>query len=66
MVAGINGASNSKQNKKNTTDVAWMPPPKEKKKGDTPGVGLYILKRKYTNYRVGGGDKTFEEWRKTQ
>ncbi len=67
MVAGINNASNSKQNKKNTTDVAWSPaPPKKEKKGDTPGVGLYILKRKYTNYRVGGGDKSFEDWRKTQ
>ena len=44
-------------------DVSWMPAQKQKKK-DTPGVGLYLLKKKYTNYRVGGGDKTFEEWRK--
>tara|TARA_R100001594_G_scaffold96744_1_gene130978 strand:- start:240 stop:440 length:201 start_codon:yes stop_codon:yes gene_type:complete len=64
MVAGINNASNSPKNKKKTTNVAWSPAPPKQNKKDTPGVGLYILKRKYTNYRVGGGDKSFEEWRK--
>ena len=66
MVAGINNASNSPKNRKKTTNVAWSPAPPKQKKGDTPSVGLLILKRKYTNYRVNGGDKTFEDWRKTQ
>ena len=66
MVAGINNASNSPKNKKKTTDVAWMPPPKQEKKKDTPSVGLLMLKRKYTNYRAGGGEKSFEDWRKTK
>jgi len=66
MVAGINNASNSPKNKKKTTDVAWSPPPPKQNKGEAGSVGLYILKRKYTNYRVGGGDKSFEDWRKTQ
>ena len=66
MVAGINNASNSPKNRKKTTDVAWMPPPKQEKKGDTPSVGLLMLKRKYTNYRAGGGEKSFEDWRKTK
>ena len=40
MVAGINGASNSKQNKKNTTEVSWSPPPPKKKKVyKNPGDG---------------------------
>jgi len=64
MVAGINGASNSPKNKKKTTDVAWSPAPPKQNKADTPSVGLLMLKRKYTNYRVGGGEQTFEEWRK--
>ena len=74
MVAGINGASNSPKNKKKTTDYdqtkgdlrAMMPFVKQKKenKGEGGSVGLLMLKRKYTNYRVGGGDKSFEEWRK--
>ena len=64
MVAGINNASNSKQNKKKTTDVAWSPAPPKVNKGEGGSVGLYMLKKKYTNYRVGGGDKSFEEWRK--
>ena len=66
MVAGINGASNSKQNKKNTTDVAWSPAPPKENKGEGGSVGLLMLKRKYTNYRVGGGNLSFEEWRKTK
>ena len=65
MVAGNNGASNSPKNKKKTTNVAWSPaPPKKDTKGEAGSVNLLMLKRKYTNYRVGGGDKTFEEWRK--
>ena len=79
MVAGINGASNSPKNKKKTKDydpktgdlkTAWMPfqgQKKEKKKenkGEAGSVGLLMLKRKYTNYRAGGGDLSFEEWRK--
>ena len=54
----------------NEEKLSWMPfqgQKKEKKKenkGEAGSVGLYMLKRKYTNYRVGGGDKSFEEWRK--
>ena len=66
MVAGINGASNSKANKKKTTNVAWSPAPPKKDKADTPSVGLLMLKRKNTNYRAGGGEKSFEDWRKTK
>ena len=62
MVAGINGASNSPKNKKKTTDVAWMPAP-PKKEGLKQTLNN---KRKYQNYRIGGGEKTFEEWKKTQ
>ena len=69
MVAGINGASNSPKNKKKTTDydtktgkLAWMPAP-PKKEGLKQTLNN---KRKYQNYRIGGGEKTFEEWKKTQ
>ena len=60
----------SRLNANEEKKVAWMPfqgQKKEKKKenkGEAGSVGLYMLKRKYTNYRVGGGDKSFEEWRK--
>ena len=65
MVAGINGASNSKANKKKTTDVAWSPaPPKKEKK---PGLAQTLnQQRKYKNYRTSGGDLPFPEWLKTQ
>ena len=66
MVAGINNASNSPKNKKKTTNVAWSPAPPKENKGEAGSVGLYILKRKYTNYRAGGGEKSFEDWRKTK
>lgn len=66
MVAGINNTSNSPKNKKKTTQVAWSPAPPKKNKGEAGSVNLLMLKRKYTNYRVGGGDKSFEDWRKTQ
>jgi len=64
MVAGRSNTSNSPKNKKKTTNIAWSPAPPKQNKKDTPSVGLLMLKRKYTNYRVGGGEKTFEEWRK--
>ena len=78
MVAGINGASNSKANKKKTTNYdpktgdlqkAMMPFVKQKKekkkenKGEAGSVGLYILKKQYTKYRVEGGTKDFTKWR---
>ena len=73
MVAGINGASNSPKNKKKTKDydtkkgdLSMMPPPPKQNKADTPSVGLLMLKRKYTNYRAGGGEQSFEKWRLTQ
>jgi predicted nucleic acid-binding Zn ribbon protein len=63
MVAGINGASNSPANKKKTTNVAWSPAPPKQNKGESGSVGLYILKKQYTKYRVEGGTKDFTKWR---
>ena len=60
MVAGKSNVSKYR----NTTDVAWMPAPPEKKK---TGLGQTLnQKRKYTNYVSGGGTKDFEDWLKTQ
>ena len=67
MVAGINGASNSEQNKRNTTKVAWSPAPPEE------GSGLWNKMKKtpkkvksitaWKNYIINGGTLEYEEWK---
>ena len=56
----------SRLNANEEKKLAWMPFQEQKKEKKEGLKQTLNNQRKYQNYRIGGGEKTFEEWKKTQ